>query len=97
MSYSIKWLPEAEITFALVIEYLEKNWTVKQIENFINRTEQVIDFISQNPKQYHYSKKKDVYQAVVTRQISLYYRINREEIELLIFWDNRQNPEKLKF
>ena len=96
MSYSIKWLPEAEVTFALMIEYLEENWTVKEINSFVDRTEEVIGFIGQRPNQYHYSKRKEVYRAVVTRQVSLYYRINRGEIELLMFWDNRQDPEKLK-
>lgn len=96
MSYSIKWLPEAEFTYALVMEYLEQNWTSKEIERFIYRTDEVIDYLTLNPKQYIYSKKKDAYRAVVTRQVSLYYRIKSKEIELLIFWDTRQDPNKLK-
>jgi plasmid stabilization system protein ParE len=96
VSYSIKWLPEAEITYALVIEYLEENWTPKDINSFIDRTDEVINFIAQNPEQYVYSKKRDAFRAVVTRQISLYYRIKGDDIELLIFWDTRQDPEKLK-
>ncbi|MFT7420280.1 MAG: hypothetical protein ACI9QN_001205 [Arcticibacterium sp.] len=89
-------MPEAEITYAMVIEYLEENWTIKEINNFLDRTDEVVNFIAQNPKQYLYSKKKDVYRAVVTKQISLYYRVNLNAIELLIFWDTRQNPNKLK-
>ena len=96
MSYPIKWLPEAELTYALVLEYLEENWTSKEMMNFIDRTEEVIEYISKRPKQYIYSKKKDAYRAVVTKQTSLFYRIKSEEIELLVFWDNRQDPEKLK-
>lgn len=96
MNYSVKWMPEAEITYAMVIEYLEENWTIKEINNFLDRTDEVVNFIAQNPKQYLYSKKKDVYRAVVTKQISLYYRVNLNAIELLIFWDTRQNPNKLK-
>jgi hypothetical protein len=89
-------MPEAEITYAMVIEYLEENWTIKEINNFIDRTDEVVSFIAQNPKQYLYSKKKKVYRAVVTKQISLYYRVNLNKIELLIFWDTRQNPDTLK-
>ncbi|WP_421977049.1 type II toxin-antitoxin system RelE/ParE family toxin [Roseivirga seohaensis] len=96
MNYSVKWLPEAEITYAMVIEYLEENWTANEINSFLNRTDEVISFISRNPKQYLYSKKKEVYRAVVTKQISLYYRVKLKEIELLVFWDSRQNPAKLK-
>jgi plasmid stabilization system protein ParE len=96
VSYTVKWLPEAELTYALVLEYLDENWTTKEIEKFIDRTDEVINFISQNPEQYFYSKKKNSYRAVVTKHVSLYYKIQSTEIELLIFWDNRQDPEKLK-
>ncbi|MGJ3234074.1 type II toxin-antitoxin system RelE/ParE family toxin [Marivirga sp.] len=96
MSYTVKWLPEAELTYALVLEYLDENWTTKEIEKFIDRTDEVINFISQNPEQYFYLKKKNSYRAVVTKHVSLYYKIQSTEIELLIFWDNRQDPEKLK-
>ena len=97
MSFSIKWLPEAEITFALVLEYLEQKWTSKEVEIFIDRTDEVINYLSENSKQYIHSKKKDAYRAVITRQVSLYCRIKLTEIELLIFWDTRQNPDNLKF
>ena len=96
MNYSVKWLPEAEITYANVIEHMEEKWTAKEINSFLDRTYEVIGFITQNPKQYLYSKKKEVYRAVVTRQVSLFYRIKQTEIELLIFWDTRQDPDKLK-
>jgi len=96
VNYTIKWLPEAEITYALVLEYLEKNWTSREVIKFIDRTDEVINYLVENLKQYFYSKKKDAYRAVVTRQVSMYYRIKSTEIELLIFWDTRQDPNKLK-
>jgi len=85
VSYSIKWLPEAERTFALVIEYLEENWTPKEVLTFIDRTDEVIKYIADRPKQYIYSNRKDAYRVVVTKQISLFYRIKSNEIELLVF------------
>ena len=95
MSLSVKWLPEAEITYALVLEYLKENWTPKEVIAFIDRTDEVIGQIAKQPKSYIYSKKKDAYRAVITRQTSLYYRVNSKEIELLVFWDNRQDLNKL--
>lgn len=95
MSFTVKWLPEAELTYALVLEYLEQNWTPKEIVKFIDRTDEVINFIIRNPNQYFYSKKKNSYRAVVTKHVSLFYKIKSTEIELLIFWDTRQDPNKL--
>jgi len=68
VNYTVKWLPEAEITYDLVLEYLEQNWTTKEIAKFIDRTDEVIAYLTKNPKQYVYSKKKDAYRAVVTSQ-----------------------------
>ncbi|HET8861278.1 hypothetical protein [Marivirga sp.] len=96
MNYTVKWLPEAELTYTLVLDYLDKNWTSKEISKFITRTNEVINFISKNPKQYFYSNKKNVYRAVVTTHVSLYYKIQPTKVELLIFWDTRQDPGKLK-
>lgn len=95
MRYSVKWLPEAEFTFKLVISYLEENWSAKEIIAFIERTNDVIENIRNRPKQYIYSQKKDAYRVVVTKHTSLFYRIKINQIELLTFWDNRQDPQKL--
>lgn len=94
-SYNIIWSPKAKITYYQVLEYLELNWTIKEIKAFINRTDYVIEHISQTPFHYPYSKKGDIYKCVVVKQVSLFYRIKQQEIELLLFWDNRKNPAKL--
>jgi plasmid stabilization system protein ParE len=94
-SYNIIWSPKAKITYYQVLEYLELNWTIKEIKSFINRTDYVIEHISQTPFHYPYSLKGDTYKCVPIKQVSLFYRIKQQEIELLLFWDNRQNPAKL--
>ncbi len=96
MRYVVKWSPEAEHTYKAVLEYLLEKWTVQELDSFINRTDEVINFIVQNPQQYIYSKSKQAYRAVLTKQVSLYYRLNQHYIELLLFWDNRNNPANLK-
>jgi hypothetical protein len=40
--------------------------------------------------------KRNIHRCVVVKQVSLFYRIKSSHIELLLFWDNRQNPSKLK-
>ena len=79
-----------------MIEYLEQHWSTKEREAFVARTEEVIDFITKRPKQYVYSSKRDAYRAVLTKHVSLYYRILDSEVELLTFWDTRQDPENLR-
>lgn len=49
MSYSITWSPTARIMYYQVLEYLDDRWTIKEIEAFISRTEEVINYICDNP------------------------------------------------
>jgi plasmid stabilization system protein ParE len=95
MIFNIIWSPKAKETYYNIIYYLIENWTKKEIQNFIHRTEIVLDHVGQNYLLYPYSKKGNAYRAVINRQVSLYYRTKGSNIELLIFWDNRLNPKKL--
>ncbi|RXF72589.1 type II toxin-antitoxin system RelE/ParE family toxin [Arcticibacter tournemirensis] len=95
MSYSITWSPTARITYYQVLEYLDERWTIKEIEAFISRTEEVINYICDNPLLYPYSKESDIHKCVVVKQVRLFYRVRTDNIELLVFWDNRQDPVKL--
>jgi hypothetical protein len=95
MSYSIIWSPRALNTFVQVTEYLGKKWTGKEVEKFIERTDEVLAHIKNNPLQYIYSKELNAHRSVITKQVSLLYQIEGESIELLVFWDTRQDPQKL--
>ena len=95
MIYSIIWAPTANITYYQILEYLEQNWSINEMRNFIDRVEQVVQHISENPLHYPYSKENDTYKCVVVKQVSLFYRLKHQHIELLVFWDNRQDPAKL--
>lgn len=95
MDYSVTWSPTARVSYNYILEYLDEKWTVKEIEAFINRTEEVINYICDNPLLYPYSKESDTHRCVLVRQVSLLYRVKTNYIELLVFWDNRQDPAKL--
>ena len=97
MAWIIKWTSEATRTFENVSRDLQKNWTESEVKNFIKLTQKISEFISIYPKMFRYSKKKKTYEAVVTPHNLLLYRIKKNTIELLLFWDTRQNPRKIKF
>ena len=96
MPSNIIWSPVARVTYYHILEYLEHNWTTKEIEYFINRVEYVVQHIRKNPLQYPASKEKNIHRCVVVKQVSLFFRLKGSDIELLVFWDNRQDPTKLK-
>ena len=92
------WTPKARNTYLKVLDHLEKAWTEKEIQNFINEVDSLIDQIKQNPEMFEESrKKKNVRKGFVTKHNTLYYRVRprKKELQLLLFWDNRQDPEDL--
>lgn len=95
MSYTVTWSPTARLTYYQILQYLDEKWTIKELEAFINRTEEAINHICDNPLLYPYSRESDTHKCVVVKQVSLFYRIKTETIELLVFWDNRQDPAEL--
>lgn len=96
----IRWTPNARFGYHRIIEFLESAWTIREIQTFILLVEKALSQIKENPFMFEASeKKKNIRKGFITRHISLYYRINpkKKEIELLAFWDNRQDNSKLTY
>lgn len=94
------WTPKARRSYFEIIDHLEKTWTEREIRKFISDVDHLLVLIKQNPEIGEESgKRKDVRKCLITKQSSLYYRIkpHRKELQLLLFWDNRQDPEKLDY
>lgn len=100
MAIVIKWSHEARKTFDDNIQYLMKEWGEREITNFIKATNLKILNIKLNPKFYRRSEKNpSIRKSGINKNITLFYNYFpvKKEVILLTFWDNRQNPIKLKF
>lgn len=96
MNYTVIWSPEAKRKFENTVQYLEENWSRRAAIRFIDRVYEVVNLISKHPKIFVYLPKYEAHRCVVVKQVSLFYRIKENQTELLTFWDNRMDPEKLK-
>jgi len=95
----IIWTFTAKKSFTKILDYLFENWTNKEIQKFSEETRHILDQIVQNPYMFEASNNKSkVRKGFINELITLFYRIHprKKEIQLLRFWDNRQNPKKLK-
>lgn len=98
MAVKIIWSPKAVETFDAILSYLADKWTEKEIKKFVSKTARLIYLISIHPRLFPESiKRKNQHKAVIVKQVSLIYRhkSRKNEIELVTFWDNRMNPDKL--
>ena len=98
MAFKIIWSPKAIKTFDKVIDYLTDNWTEKEISAFVKETNHVVFLISKNPYLFRSSEKENVLEGIITKHNLLLYQVDKKtnSIELLSFFDTRQNPKKKK-
>ena len=75
---------------------MDEHWTSKEIIRFIERTEDVVFLLEQNPYLFRGSDKENIHEVLVTKQNLLLYQIieSRKHVELISFWDTRQNPRE---
>ena len=94
------WSAKAKITYFNVLDYLNKNWSRKEMIRFHHRTETILNVIKKNPGIFPYTvKQREIRKAHIDKNNSLFYHVDKQSqrITLLTFFDNRQNPAKLKF
>jgi plasmid stabilization system protein ParE len=99
MSYSIIWSPKAYLTFQDRIYYLERNWTQREINNFTIRVKEYLELLKKEPLiGTPTGRRKTVRIGLIIKEVSIIYRVKpiKKEIELLVFFDNRQDPKKIR-
>lgn len=96
--YKILWTANALLELKETYSYLEFNWTERELRNLSIELEKTLNIISKNPKLFQESETKSVRRVVVKKYNTLYYRENdiSKVVEILAFFSNRQNPDKLK-
>lgn len=94
---NIYWSQTAQEDYWQNIEFLLNKWTETEAAHFINEVENTIDILKQGKVTFKPTGYRNTYQIVVVKQITLYYHINQNnDIELLRFFNNYQDPNTLK-
>ena len=89
----IIWSQQSKKDYWQNIDYLETEWTFRDFVNFIEKVENTINLLSNKNVQFISTNYKNVNKVVITKQITLYYKLNSEKIELLRFWNTYQDLE----
>jgi plasmid stabilization system protein ParE len=98
MPKPIIWSGLSENDFANILDYLDKTWGPKVATDFIDLTENIVNQISINPKQFPICyKRKKVRKCVLTKHNTIFYRDGKTDVEILRIYDTRQDPNNLTF
>lgn len=77
---------------AVLLDYLESDWSVRVRDNFILKMERSFDAIQTFPSGFPVSEKfTGLHKCVITPQTSAYYQISGGVIEIIAFFDNRMD------
>lgn len=95
-TYKLVWSDEAIKNLKGIIGYLENNWTQKEIKKFVKLLDKQLALITNNPFLFAQSgHSKEIRKSVLSKQTTIYYRIDANDIRIITLFDNRQNPNKI--
>lgn len=95
--YKLLWSDRALSDLQNIVNYLNENWSPKEVKNFARRLEKRIEIITINPRLFpKTNRRKDVRRSVLTKHTVIYYESKKDVVTILTLFDPRQNPTKLK-
>ncbi|MFC0342699.1 type II toxin-antitoxin system RelE/ParE family toxin [Epilithonimonas hispanica] len=92
--FEILWTDLALEELAQTVEYLEQEFSEKEIESLGNEIERILSIITYNPAIFPFLDKFKIRKVIILKFNTLYYRIINDRVEIISFFSNRQNPDK---
>ncbi|MFN3999451.1 type II toxin-antitoxin system RelE/ParE family toxin [Algoriphagus sp.] len=90
------WSKKAIGDYYSIIDYLIVKWSASSAEKFIDQVYSKIHFIKTHPEAFEKTNFEGSSRVVITKQVTLFFRVYKTKIYLLRFWNNSRNPEKLR-
>ncbi|MGI4870015.1 MAG: type II toxin-antitoxin system RelE/ParE family toxin [Janthinobacterium lividum] len=91
------WQPQAEESFRNQVEWLEANRDRKAVTHFLQEVAQALTQLRDGLVSYRViDVQRNIRSCPANKYMVLHHRPVAEGMELLTFFDTRQNPDKLK-
>src|SRR5699024_2814344 len=98
MTYKIKWTDRANADVDEIKKFLKKHWGDKIVRDFLADLYMRTSMISDQPKMFQETAKRSgVRRSVLNKHKLIYYRIEKDFIEILSVSDARQDPKNIRF
>jgi plasmid stabilization system protein ParE len=93
MIFNVIFSKKANETFESIDQQVQAKWGEKESNEFRKRVYQVVDTIGKFPFIFKtVGNSENVHKAFIHKNCSMFYRVGSTYIEVLFFWDNRQDP-----
>jgi plasmid stabilization system protein ParE len=93
VSYTLTFSRQAKETYAAIQSQLYNRWGQTVLEKFERKTVKALDSILQSPLMFKsVMDSPNIRKGLIHKNCSVFYEVKTTEIEVLFFWDNRQDP-----
>lgn len=96
----ILWTPTAQKSFKKIVDYLEANWTEREVVKFVDETVYLLANIKRQPTMCRPSlKRRNVRIGTINKhtQLVYHYQPRKKQIIVLLFWSPKENPARFKY
>jgi plasmid stabilization system protein ParE len=94
----VVWSSRAEEAIGKIKLYLIDNWSEKVADNFIKEVGEKIEILKRFPDIGRVSSiDGSVKKILIVKHLLLYYRVKKNKLEILDFFDQHQDPDKANY
>jgi plasmid stabilization system protein ParE len=98
MALKIVWSKRASSKFDQIIAHLVDEWGEKSTKQFIGKVFDFLEILSEFPEIGSVENKgKNIRGFTVVKQVNIFYRVKKDTIILILFFDNRQEVRSIGF
>jgi plasmid stabilization system protein ParE len=93
MIYNVIFSLNAIDTFDAIKSQIEQRFGAKTVLEFEERTLKVLEVISLSPDIFQsIQQSPNIRKGFIHKNCSMFYEVKQNQIDVLFFWDNRQEP-----
>ncbi len=92
----IVWTPLGLKSLAKTTHFIEEQWNNKVAESFLDRLDERLEQLKRNPQMGSAYKKTEFRQLLIHPHVTLYYKLKTDNINLVLVWANKQDPDELR-
>ena len=85
---TVIWTEQAKLDYWENIDYLQYRWGLNVTLNFMNKVDEVIAILEIGNTAFRPTEYKDTHEVPIVKQISLIYKTDNKNLNLLRFWNN---------
>ena len=98
MAVEIRWSKKADDRFDQVLKYLQAEWGEKVTSAFVKKVFEFLEILSEFPEiGTVQNRTKSIRGFAIIKQIKIFYKISKNYITILNFYDTRQNPKNKRY